>query len=236
MKIFQRLKVAFLYYFPPTLFLPWFTYRADKVKKNKNIREIIDFVYTGFFGIIMPCQVKSEITALASIVQKLKPKTIVEIGTCKGGTLFLWSCLVSSEGVITSIDLPNGNYGGGYHDWNIPFYKSFARGKQKINLIRDNSHEKSTLARLKKILNGNLVDFLFIDGDHSERGVSIDFRMYSPLVRKGGVIALHDVAHCEGSNNCGVDLFWKKIKGRFRTEEIIEDINQDWAGIGVVVI
>jgi predicted O-methyltransferase YrrM len=42
-------------------------------------------------------------------------------------------------------------------------------------------------------LKDNKVDFLFIDADHSYEGVKKDFEMYSPLVRKGGIIAFHDI-------------------------------------------
>jgi hypothetical protein len=31
-----------------------------------------------------------------------------------------------------------------------------------------------------------MVDFLFIDGDHTYEGVKKDFEMYSPLVRREG--------------------------------------------------
>jgi len=36
------------------------------------------------------------------------------------------------------------------------------------------------------------VDFVFIDGDHSEEGLLADWRTWSPLVQPGGVVALHD--------------------------------------------
>jgi len=42
-------------------------------------------------------------------------------------------------------------------------------------------------------LNGEPLDFLFIDGDHTYEGVKRDFEMYSPLVRNGGIIAFHDI-------------------------------------------
>jgi predicted O-methyltransferase YrrM len=37
------------------------------------------------------------------------------------------------------------------------------------------------------------LDFLFIDGDHTYEGVKQDFEMYTPLVRKGGLVAMHDI-------------------------------------------
>ncbi|MEN9799571.1 MAG: hypothetical protein RL653_3268 [Pseudomonadota bacterium] len=39
---------------------------------------------------------------------------------------------------------------------------------------------------------GRQVDLVFIDGDHSWEGVSGDWNAWSPLVRVGGHVALHD--------------------------------------------
>ena len=36
------------------------------------------------------------------------------------------------------------------------------------------------------------IDFLFIDGDHSEAGVSADIHKYTPFVKVGGCVFLHD--------------------------------------------
>jgi predicted O-methyltransferase YrrM len=36
------------------------------------------------------------------------------------------------------------------------------------------------------------VEFVFIDGDHSEQGLLADWRAWSPLVESGGIVALHD--------------------------------------------
>lgn len=37
------------------------------------------------------------------------------------------------------------------------------------------------------------IDLLFIDGDHTEKGVTQDFRNFFPWVRENGVVSLHDV-------------------------------------------
>jgi predicted O-methyltransferase YrrM len=88
---------------------------------------------------------------------------------------------------------------------------------------------------VKKILNGNQLDFLFIDGDHSYEGVKKDFEMYSPLVRKGGIIAFHDIVGHSLETGCEVEKLWKEIKNGFNFKELIKDINQNWAGIGVLI-
>ncbi|MGC8850596.1 MAG: hypothetical protein ACP5QI_09015, partial [Candidatus Bathyarchaeia archaeon] len=70
---------------------------------------------------ISPAQVKDEILALLKILVKHKPRSILEIGTAKGGTLFLFTRVASSDARIISIDLPGGRFGGGYPEWRIPF-------------------------------------------------------------------------------------------------------------------
>jgi predicted O-methyltransferase YrrM len=37
-------------------------------------------------------------------------------------------------------------------------------------------------------------DLLLIDGDHSRAGALVDFRDFAPMVRPGGLVALHDAA------------------------------------------
>ena len=99
-----------------------------------------------------------------------------------------------SEATIISIDLPAGRFGGGYPKFKENFYKSFATNKQKIFLFRENSHNPNTYEKVKVLLESQKLDFLFIDGDHSYEGVKTDFELYSPLVKKGGIISFHDIA------------------------------------------
>ena len=45
---------------------------------------------------------------------KRKPRFLLEIGTARGGTLFLFTRVSSSDALIISVDLPGGLFGGGY--------------------------------------------------------------------------------------------------------------------------
>jgi len=143
---------------------------------------------------ISPAQVKEEIMELLKILAKHKPQTILEIGTARGGTLFLFTRVAGSDARIISIDLPGGRFGGGYPEWRIPLYESFAIHNQRVYLIRGDSHAHSTLKRVKGILDQEGLSFLFIDGDHTYEGVKKDFEMYSNLVGEGGIIAFHDIS------------------------------------------
>jgi predicted O-methyltransferase YrrM len=82
--------------------------------------------------------------------------------------------------------------------------------KQKIHLVREDSHALATLSLIKKILEGRKLDFLFIDGDHTYNGVKTDFEMCSKLVKKGGIIAFHDTVPGPPENVGGVPRFWNE--------------------------
>jgi predicted O-methyltransferase YrrM len=181
-------------------------------------------------------QIKEEILELLRILEKRKTKVILEIGTANGGTLFLFTRVVSEDATIISIDLPGGKFGGGNPNWKIPRYKAFALPNQKIYLIRANSHEPDTLNTVKKILNGRKVDFLFIDGDHTYEGVKKDFEMYSSLVRKRSIIAFHDIVPGPEENVGEVPRFWQEIKMKNKYAEIVKDWNQGGYGIGIIFI
>jgi predicted O-methyltransferase YrrM len=79
-----------------------------------------------------------------------------------------------------------------------------------------------------------LLDVLFIDGDHTYEGVRRDFELYSPLVRGGGIIVLHDIAQHLPGSTCNVRLYWKELQARYPAREIIESEHQGWAGIGLI--
>ena len=64
-------------------------------------------------------------------------------------------------------------------------------GDQRLDLIRDDSHDRRTFDQVKARLGGQMLDFVFIDGDHTYDGVRRDFELYEPLVRPGGIIAFH---------------------------------------------
>jgi predicted O-methyltransferase YrrM len=222
-----------LRYMIKILYFPYCLFRVKRFR-SPDLIGLIDFVFSGCGGLIKPGQVQSEILNFLKVLNKIKPKSVLEIGTANGGTLFLFSRIASKDALIISIDLPKGRFGGGYPKWKIPLYKSFALPKQQIHLIREDSHNKVTLEKVDAILNGDKIDFLFIDGDHTYEGVKKDFRMYSSLVNKNGIIAFHDIVVHPPETGCDVSKFWNKIKSRYENVEIVEDWNQGFGGIGFI--
>ncbi len=208
----------------------------NRTKRIKNLDDALDFAYSSrFFGVyINPIQVRDEIRELLMHLVRLKPRIILEIGTANGGTLFLFTRVADPEATIVSIDLPRGRFGGGYPEWKIPLYKSFILANQRIHLIRADSHNKETFEKVKTILNGKAIDFLFIDGDHTYDGVKKDFEIYSSLVKKNGVIAFHDIVVHPRETGAEVSKYWNEIKRRYKYVEIVTNWDQNWAGIGLL--
>lgn len=183
---------------------------------------------------IRPFQVQSEISALATRVSVLQPRRLLEIGTAGGGTLFILGRCAAAGATLISVDLPAGSFGGGYPFWRGTFYKRLTLPGQTLHLLRGDSHQQTSLERVRSLLYGVHLDFLFIDGDHSYSGVKRDFELYSPLVRSGGLIAFHDIARHPANVGCKVDRFWAEIRSRFRHEELIENPDQGGKGIGIL--
>jgi predicted O-methyltransferase YrrM len=183
---------------------------------------------------IKPYQVRSELIGLGHELRRLRPKVGMEIGTFKGGTLFVLSMLADPNATLISVDLPRGEFGGGYMRAREIVFRKFKRPGQSLHCIRANSHQAETVESVKRALSGRSLDYLFIDGDHTYEGVKKDFELYAPFVRKGGFIALHDIFAHQPEHRCEVDVFWAELKARYACREIIENPAQNWAGIGIV--
>ncbi len=229
-------RIILSYIWKHFLFIPILPYAMNKIRKintKNDLDKLINFTYTFCHGLITPLQVRYELLELLKKIEKEKPKYILEIGTESGGTLFLFSRIASKDAVIISIDLPGGGFGGGYSIARTPLYKSFASKNQQIHLIRGNSHKKETLEAVKAILDGREIDFLFIDGDHTYKGVKKDFEIYSLLVKRNGTIALHDIIECK-VRGVEVNKFWNEIESKYDNIKIVKNYDQKWAGIGLI--
>ena len=206
-----------------------------KAKTESAPNRLVDFVFSN--PLITPCQVRSELLRFAAIVAELRPSKSLEIGTAHGGTLYVISRLSQKSATIISVDMPGGDFGGGYQWFRIPIFKLFPLQEQKLHLIRGDSHDITIQKKVRDRLGDKgMLDLLFIDGDHTYEGVKADFDAYAPLVRPGGVIAFHDIAEHTEPTSCEVVRFWREIKLRYRHEEIIEDPSQGWAGIGILYV
>lgn len=186
---------------------------------------------------VVASQQLDELLPLLERVRALQPRRVCEVGTSAAGTLYLLTRVSAPDALIVSVDI------------SIPLHTRGLRARlagprQRLVSLEGDSHADETVSRLERLLDGEPLDFLFIDGDHSYDGVRADFERYGRLVRPGGLIALHDV-NDDFRTRHGVDSpsisgevprFWQELKQSHQTEELIADPEQDGFGIGVVYV
>jgi len=195
------------------------------------------FKGVGYFESLDLKQNQSEIIRCLKFIAELNPNKILEIGSHKGGTLYLWCQLLQSTGLAVSVDLPGGDFGGGLPPGGERFFESFCQSGQKLVCFRRDSHSEETKNQVASVLDGEFFDFCFIDGDHTYDGVARDFDLYSPLVRAGGWIGFHDILPRANNPKIEVWKFWQEIKAS--GSEYLEFIGDDGGrqiGIGLVKI
>jgi len=160
-----------------------------------------------------PAQCPVELWWLIEKLNKLQPSKILEVGG--GATSFFWGY------IAPTISLTLDNYAVSdvphvplecllfeetdkYED-----YPSFTGARTFVC----NSHRQETFEKVKAL---GPFDFLFIDGDHTRVGCQQDIEMYMPLIREGGILAMHDWTHqgtYEPDGDCHpVQLAWSNLK------------------------
>lgn len=200
--------------------------------KRRTLDEVVDWAMNfggGGFMTVKTLQIPTEITQLARAVQAIQPKIILEIGTARGGTSLIWSYLASKR--VISCDL---------NDLTLqrPLFTRFPPpdSECKVTLLTGNSHDAGFKSKVAKELNGEKVDFLFIDGDHTESGVEADYNDYKEFVRPGGLIAFHDIVEKQPFATNQVYHLWKRIKIGANAQEFVANPDQTGFGIGVIVV
>jgi hypothetical protein len=179
-----------------------------------------------------------EFVPLIALVRRLRPRTVVEIGTAAGGSLYGWCAVADPSARVVSIDLPGGPFGGGYGEADLPRLRSYGRPGQQLSFILADSHLESTRESLSTALAGDRVEFLMIDGDHTYNGVRRDFELDSPLLDAKGIVAFHDIVPHPRYERCEVHLFWNEVKAKYRHVEFVDPVPDpvegQWGGIGVL--
>lgn len=162
----------------------------------------------------------AELYWLLNKVDAIKPKVVLEIGVHRGFSLKVWQEAWKPKRMI------------GVDNETNEFIEGMINSRElKANFLIADSHDPLTLGAVQVYLDEDKVDFLFIDGDHTYQGVKQDFEIYSPLVRKGGIIAFDDMAI---TDHPLVDVykFWDEIKDGYKHDSLHADSN----GLGILYV
>lgn len=134
---------------------------------------------------LFPLQRMAEARKMVELCKKTLPKytrpIVMEIGSDKGGSVYnLVQALQPRE--FYAIEIRG-----------IPFKEEFERAFPEVRFrtMAASSYAPDVVKWASESLCGEKIDVLFIDGDKS--AFLRDFEEYLPLVRRGGVIMMHDV-------------------------------------------
>ena len=146
----------------------------------------------------------------------------LEIGSAHGGSFACWAPLF--DGLKISVDLSDGS--GCWAGDATRRHTLWSEDFDHVHSVIGDSTSYAILDQVTTILDGQLLDWLFIDGNHDYEPTKSDYIKYSPFVRPGGLIGFHDINHHGHQNGCG--RFWKELVGDKW------EIDWHWAGIGIL--
>ena len=175
-----------------------------------------------------------ELMQLVAYYQSLEPHYILEIGTEAGGTLFHWIRHAASPAMVVNVDDFKA-----LTDWGqktLPdAWQQWCQDGVALRTVVGNSRDPEVIKQVTELL--PRVDFLFIDGDHTYEGVEADWLNYGPLVRRGGIVAFHDLITPDFGPHVKICELWKEIRDAgYMTIELYAEPNEPWGGIGLVII
>jgi predicted O-methyltransferase YrrM len=111
-------------------------------------------------------------------------RRLVEIGVWHGVTTKRLRAAMARDGMLTAVDpFPAGRLGFSVQQ-RIAHREVETVPNGRIAWVRKTGAEAAR--------DHPSVDFVFIDGDHSEEGLRADWHAWSALVEPGGIVALHD--------------------------------------------
>jgi len=216
----------------------WLSREAARLRRLRGADPALEVLLEAVMesAAFRPQQRPSEILRLLQLLRSTPPRRILEIGGRRSGTLLLFTSIADSQARLLSIDL-------GYSSAQCRVAARLGTAQQEVACVRADSHAPETVTFARQWFRGEQVDFLFIDGDHSYDGVTMDLALFGPLVQPGGIVAFHDIVP-DSTTRYGVPSpsfsgevprFWRSLASRgLPVVEFVEDPNQDGMGIGAI--
>ena len=144
------------------------------------------------------------------IVEQLRPKRIVELGSHYGVSLFSFceaAEAYSPETFVYGVDTWEGDEQAGYYKESV--YEQVANN-QELNHRKRCRLIRSTFDEASKYFEDKSIDLLHIDGLHTYEAVKHDYSVWVKKVKDGGTILFHDCNVRERS--FGVWKLWNELK------------------------
>jgi len=164
-----------------------------------------------------------------ALIQMVRPKCLVELGTHKGDSYSAFCQAVMTLGLETrcyAVDSWDGDIHTNQYDASV---------YEELKAYHD-AHYGSFSTLIRSLFDDALdhfadgtIDLLHIDGTHTYDAVRHDFELWLPKMSRTGIVILHDIA--EHQQDFGVWRWWKELKNRYTTFEFLFG-----HGLGVVAV
>jgi cephalosporin hydroxylase len=183
----------------------------------------------GYPGPVPALQRVWEFAQMLDLYRQRRPRSVLEVGSYHGGTLYHWLTTAAPGAFVVSVDLPPAGVDNRalFHAWCPPGVE--------LHCLRGDSRDPAILAAVEGI---GPFDWVFLDAGHAREEIAADWAAYRPLVADGGVIALHDILPGRGPQAwIEVCPVWRAIQRQgYVTQEIVASEDVNWGGIGVVYL
>jgi len=152
-------------------------------------------VYQDVFdtGLFFPLQRQAETAEMIRVVREIEPRVVFEIGADKGGGFYHWVKCIPTVEIAIACEIRG-----------TPYAAAFERAFPGVSFFWCpwGSRERKTVDAVEAALgfhrdsysrdcDSTRIDVLFIDGDKVT--MYEDFVTYEPIVRRGGVVFVHDI-------------------------------------------
>ncbi len=146
------------------------------------------------------------------IVEKLKPDTIVELGTHYGVSFFSFCEAAekySPNTYVYAVDTWEGDVQAGYYENDV--YKKVDDNRKKYHSQRC-SMLRCMFEEAESKFSEKSIELIHIDGLHTYEAVKNDFELWKDKLKENGTIMFHDWNVRE--NGFGVWKLWDEIKNK----------------------
>ncbi len=151
-------------------------------------------------------------------------RVLVEIGVWHGVTTRLLRDVMADDATLMAVDPFVPGRLGFSPQRNIARHEVARSSRGSVEFLRATGADAAALYASRDL---PPVDFVFVDGDHSLEAVTEDWVGWSPLVRTGGVVALHDSRSSleRQIDDTGSAVFTREVIRRDERFEVIDEID-----------
>ena len=162
------------------------------------------------------------------IIEKTKPRILVELGTHTGASYFAFCQSISENKTGTkayAVDTWVGDEHAGFYDESV--FRSVEEANQRYKSF--STLLRTTFDEASKSFDDKSIDLLHIDGLHTYEAVKHDFDTWFPKLAENAVVLFHDTnVH---KDDFGVYKFWAEVATDYPSMEFFH-----YHGLGVLQI